>query len=119
MKLHRLLLTAAFLGGSVIGASAQTATPNAGANATVSAATHCKDAATGQVKLKSAMNSGSGMQAGGSATTGSGSPTAAGSPAGTAKGNTAGTAQRGGASSAQSGAGMGASAGAAANLPNC
>ncbi len=101
MKLHRLLLTAAFLGGSVIGASAQTATPNADSN--ISPATHCKDATTGKVMLKSEMT--------GRTTTGAGAQRAAGSPSGTAKGNTVGTAQMGGANSAQSGAAM--------KLPNC
>ena len=55
-----LLLSAAFVGASVIGAAAQsTTTPSASGGANVSAATHCKDRTTGQARLKTAANTGS------------------------------------------------------------
>ena len=53
MRMKSILLSAAFLGASVLGASAQS-TPSPSAADNISAATHCKDKVTGQAKLKSA-----------------------------------------------------------------
>ena len=104
-----LLLSAAFIGASVISAAAQsTTTPPASSSANVSAATHCKDKTTGQARLKTAANTGS-------ATSGSttGAPPSGGSGA------------AGGSSTAPSSSGAAPSTGAsgsttaAANLPDC
>ena len=105
-----LLLSAAFIGASVISAAAQstTTTPPASGSANVSAATHCKDKTTGQARLKTAANTGS-------ATSGSttGAPPSGGSGA------------AGGSSTAPSSSGAAPSTGAsgsttaAANLPDC
>jgi hypothetical protein len=51
--LKTLLLSATFVGASVIGAAAQNSTPSTG-NSFPSPATHCKDKATGQVRTKKA-----------------------------------------------------------------
>jgi hypothetical protein len=95
-----LLLTAAFLGASVFGAAGQSTSPSAGSNANVSAATHCKDKATGQARLKSAANTGS---AASGSTTGS---------TGSMSGSSGSAAGSAGSSPATSGP-------VAANLPDC
>jgi hypothetical protein len=56
--LKSLLLSATFVGASVIGAAAQNSTPSGG-NSFPSPATHCKDKATGQVRTKKAAEDGS------------------------------------------------------------
>jgi hypothetical protein len=108
MRVGTILLATAVIAGGAFSASAQTASPPS----EVSPATHCKDATSGQVRLKSAM---------------SGAPSSAGT-AGT--GQTTGTSTTGtgatgspssGSSSLPSGSASSppASSAAAANLPNC
>lgn len=108
MKVGTILLAGAVIAGGAFSASAQsTSTPSG----EVSAATHCKDATSGQIRLKSAMSgapstagSAGTQQSTGTATTGTG---ASGSPSS-------------GSSSLPSGSASGtASSAAAANLPNC
>lgn len=106
MKLTTLLLASAFAAGSAVVAFAQTTTPSPSASGDISAATHCKDAASGAVKLKSAAATSSpGSSASGSAGT---------SPGGT----TTGAAGTFGTASAPAGSTSPGSS-AAANLPNC
>ena len=97
-----LLLSAAFLGASVIGAAAQSSqspSPSGGGN--ISAATHCKDKATGQARLKTA-----GSPSG--STTG-----AAGSMSGSTSGST------GSSAAGSAGSSPGTAPPVAANLPDC
>jgi hypothetical protein len=102
MKIKTLLLASVVAAAGIYGASAQTQSPSTSGTGTISATTHCKDAVSGQVKLKSAAATSSpGSSASGSAGT---------SPGGTTTG-AAGTS--GSAGSASSGSS------AAANLPNC
>jgi hypothetical protein len=102
-----LLVSAAFLGASVIGAAAQSSTSPSPGSANISAATHCKDKATGQARLKTAAK----PAAPAGSTTGAASGSMSGSTGGTS-GSAAGSAGStpGGAGSAPS---------AAANLPDC
>ncbi len=62
MKFKTLLLTAAFVSGSFVGASAQSGmnqTPSGAAkDAAISASTHCMDKTSGQARLKSAPTTG-------------------------------------------------------------
>lgn len=106
MTIKALLLASAFAAAGIYAASAQTSSPPASGSGQVSATTHCKDAATGQVKLKSAAATSSpGASTSGSAGT---------SPGGTTTG-AAGTSPSAGAPSGSTSA----SSPAAANLPNC
>jgi hypothetical protein len=103
MKIKTLLLASAFAAAGIYGASAQTQSPSTSGTDTISATTHCKDAVSGQVKLKSAAATSSpGSSASGSAGT---------SPGGTTTG-AAGTSPSASAPSASGST-------AAANLPNC
>lgn len=106
MKIKSLLLASAFAAAGIYAASAQTSSPPASGSGQVSAATHCKDAATGQVKLKSAAATPSpGSSTSGSART---------SPGDTTTG-AAGTSPSAGAPSG----GVSSGSSAAATLPNC
>ena len=110
-----LLLSAAFVGASVIGAAAQsTTTPSASGSANVSAATHCKDKTTGQARLKTAANTGSAT---------SGNTTGAASGSSTAPKSSSPAPSSSSGSSGMSGStGSTGSSGptvAAANLPDC
>jgi hypothetical protein len=101
-----LLISAAFLGASVIGAAAQSApSPSGGGN--ISAATHCKDKTTGQARLKTAANPGATSGTTGAA---SGSGSMSGSrPSGSTGSSAAGS----------PGSSPGTSGPVAANLPDC
>jgi hypothetical protein len=108
MNIKALLLASAFAAAGIYAASAQTSSPPAAGSGSgeVSATTHCKDAVSGQVKLKSAAATSSpGSSASGSAGT---------SPGGTTTG-AAGTSPSAGAPSGTTSP----SSPAAANLPNC
>jgi hypothetical protein len=109
--LKTLLLSAAFVGASVIGVSAQsTMQGGAGADVSVSAATHCKDA-NGQSRMKTAGNTSGSATSGSSAgqTGGAGERPAGGAPPATgSSGSMGGPAASGGVSTSGS-----------ANLPNC
>jgi len=113
-----LLLSAAFVGASVIGAAAQSTTspsaPSASGSANVSAATHCKDKTTGQARLKTAANTGSAT---------SGNTTGAASGSSTAPKSSSPAPSSSSGSSGMSGStGSTGSSGptvAAANLPDC
>jgi hypothetical protein len=61
--LKTFLLSAAFVGASVIGAAAQSTTPSSSGTPNVSPATHCKDKATGHVRMKGAADKGSATSA--------------------------------------------------------
>ena len=110
-----LLLSAAFVGASVIGAAAQsTTTPSASGSANVSAATHCKDKTTGQARLKTAANTGSATSGNttGAASSSSTAPTSS-SPAPSSSSGSSGMSGSTG-STGSSGPTV-----AAANLPDC
>ena len=101
-----LLISAAFLGASIIGAAAQSSpspspSPSGGGN--VSAATHCKDKATGQARLKTAANP----------SAPSGGTTGAGSMSGSSPSGSTGSA------AGAPGSSPGTSGPVAANLPDC
>jgi hypothetical protein len=103
-----LLISAAFLGASVLGAAAQSSpspspSPSAGSNANISAATHCKDKATGQARLKTAASPGA----------------PAGSTTGAASGSTSGSSGGAAGSAGSSPGTAGSSPSAAATLPVC
>ena len=114
-----LLLSAAFVGASVIGAAAQsTTTPSASGSANVSAATHCKDKTTGQARLKIAANTGSATSGNTTgAATGSGSSSAGGSS--TAPKNSSGSSGMSGSAGSTGSTGPTGPTVAAANLPDC
>ena len=62
MKVKSVLLAAAFVGGSIVGASAQSSmnpTPSgAQRDPTISSATHCMDKTTGQARMRQAPTTG-------------------------------------------------------------
>ena len=112
-SLKTLLASALVAGGAVVASAQSTTSPNsAGANANVSAATHCKNA-QGAVQLKSAANT----QAGGAATT-SGTASTGINAAGSSGATGTGAAGMSGSGSGM-GAGVAGSGTAAADLPNC
>jgi hypothetical protein len=106
-----LLLSAAFVGASVISAAAQSTTspsaPSASGSANVSAATHCKDKTTGQARLKTAANTGSAT---------SGDTTGAASGSSTAPKSSSGSSGMSGSTGSTGSSGPTV---AAANLPDC
>jgi hypothetical protein len=111
--LKTLLLSAAFVGASVTGGSAQsTMQGGAGADVSISASTHCKDA-NGQTRMKRAGNSS------GSTTSGSSAGQSGGAserPAGSAPPVTGSS---GSAGSPVASGGASTSGSAAPDLPNC
>jgi hypothetical protein len=112
MKVKSVLLATTLLIGATGFAVAQSSPgmgSGAGASGNVSAATHCKDAA-GQIKLKSAANTG------GTATTGAGQTGGASSGGKTGAGAPSGSGSGAGATGSAATSGGGS---VAATLPNC
>jgi hypothetical protein len=113
--LKTLLLSAAFVGASVIGGSAQsTMQGGAGADVSISASTHCKDA-NGQARMKRAGNSSGSTTSGGSVGHSGGAaerPAGSAPPATGSSGSIAGSPVASGGASTSSGS-------AAPDLPNC